>query len=75
MSKKLSWTRGENGYTETRCGRFYIDPLYDRQNPEKKLGYELYERNVITDAEHCKGKYPKIHNAKQAAIAVAGAAA
>jgi hypothetical protein len=28
MSNQLKWTRSNDGYTETKCGRFTIEPVF-----------------------------------------------
>lgn len=40
--KQLSWTRSEDGFTESKDGRFRIEPFFNHATTPQ--GYDLYDR-------------------------------
>jgi hypothetical protein len=43
----LQWTKSEDGYTETKDGRFRIEPQFNHGT--KPWSYRLYDRGLVVN--------------------------
>jgi hypothetical protein len=62
-TKKLQWSRSEDGNTMTKCGRFCIDSLHSAY-AQRPYAFELYEHDYYFARQVRRGRFTLQRDAK-----------